>query len=163
MRKSSTPTLKEFRICLPNTAAMTRSAATATDASMRIRWALVLWVCRIRWNVDRDNSHRVDQPEEKHRHLDELVPRHGQAQSQREVRPFLTEILVGRQGHAFDRLEMEAAAEDYKARNGRPAADNTRMMRSCRCGARSLVSSWPMSCGARIGVTPATYVRCSCV
>ena len=41
----------------------------------------------------------------------------------REVRPFLTEIRVGVQGRAFDRLEMEAAAEDYKARNGRPTAN----------------------------------------
>lgn len=41
----------------------------------------------------------------------------------REVRPLLTQIRVGRQGCAFDRLEMEAAAEDYKSRNGRPAAD----------------------------------------
>ena len=41
----------------------------------------------------------------------------------REVRPFLTEIRVGKQGVAFDRLEMEAAAEDYKARNGRPTAN----------------------------------------
>ena len=41
----------------------------------------------------------------------------------REVRPFLTEIRVGKQGVAFDRLEMEAAAEDYKARTGRPTAN----------------------------------------
>jgi hypothetical protein len=41
----------------------------------------------------------------------------------RELRPLLTEIRVGKQGIAFDRLEMEAAAEDYKARNGRPTAN----------------------------------------
>ena len=41
----------------------------------------------------------------------------------REVRPLLTEIRIGRQGRAFDRLEMEAAAEDYKARTGRPTAN----------------------------------------
>jgi len=41
----------------------------------------------------------------------------------REVRPLLTEIRIGKQGRAFDRLEMEAAAEDYKARNGRPTAN----------------------------------------
>jgi hypothetical protein len=40
----------------------------------------------------------------------------------REVRPRLTEIRIGRQGRAFDRLEMEAAAEDYKSRNGIPVA-----------------------------------------
>jgi hypothetical protein len=40
-----------------------------------------------------------------------------------EVRPLLTEIRIGKQGRAFDRLEMEAAAEEYKSRNGRPAAE----------------------------------------
>jgi hypothetical protein len=40
----------------------------------------------------------------------------------REIRPQLTEILIGRQGRAFDRLEMEASAEEYRSRNGRPAA-----------------------------------------
>jgi hypothetical protein len=40
----------------------------------------------------------------------------------REVRPHLTEIRIGRQGRAFDRLEMEASAEEYRSRNGRPAA-----------------------------------------
>ncbi len=42
----------------------------------------------------------------------------------REVRPRLTEIRIGRQGRAFDRLEMEAAADEYKSRDGRPAATN---------------------------------------
>ena len=41
----------------------------------------------------------------------------------RELRPRLTEIRIGTQGVAFDRLEMEAAADDYKSRNGRPAAE----------------------------------------
>jgi hypothetical protein len=40
----------------------------------------------------------------------------------REVRPSLAEIPIGKQGVAFDRLELELAAEDYKRRNGRPAA-----------------------------------------
>jgi hypothetical protein len=44
----------------------------------------------------------------------------------REVRPFLTEIRIGTQGVAFDRLEMEAAADDYKSRNGRPAAERSK-------------------------------------
>jgi hypothetical protein len=39
-----------------------------------------------------------------------------------EVRPYLTEIRIGTQGRAFDRLEMETAADEYKSRNGRPAA-----------------------------------------
>jgi hypothetical protein len=39
-----------------------------------------------------------------------------------EVRPYLTAIPIGRQGIAFDRLELDAWAEDYISRNGRPAA-----------------------------------------
>lgn len=38
-----------------------------------------------------------------------------------ELRPYLTEIPIGRQGLAFDRLELDAALEQYKCRNGRPA------------------------------------------
>jgi len=44
----------------------------------------------------------------------------------REVRPHLTEIRIGTQGRAFDRLEMEAAAEEYMSRNGRPAAERSK-------------------------------------
>ena len=44
----------------------------------------------------------------------------------REVRPRLTEIRIGTQGRAFDRLEMEAAAEEYKSRNGIPVAQSDR-------------------------------------
>jgi len=39
-----------------------------------------------------------------------------------EVRPGLTEIPIGRQGIAFDRLELDAWVDDYKSRNGRPTA-----------------------------------------
>ena len=38
-----------------------------------------------------------------------------------EVRPYLTEVPVGKQGVGFDRLELDAWFEDYKSRNGRPA------------------------------------------
>ena len=38
-----------------------------------------------------------------------------------EVRPYLTEIPIGSQGIAFDRLEIDAWADEYIARNGRPA------------------------------------------
>ena len=38
-----------------------------------------------------------------------------------EVRQFLTNIPIGRQGIAFDRLELDAWVEDYVSRNGRPA------------------------------------------
>ena len=37
-----------------------------------------------------------------------------------EVRPYLTKIPIGRQGLAFDRLELDAWVEDYVSRNGRP-------------------------------------------
>lgn len=39
-----------------------------------------------------------------------------------EVRPLVTEIRIGRQGIAFDRLDLDAWADDYKSRNGRPAS-----------------------------------------
>jgi hypothetical protein len=38
-----------------------------------------------------------------------------------EVRPHLTEMPIGTQGIAFDRLELDAWVEHYKRRNGRPA------------------------------------------
>ena len=38
-----------------------------------------------------------------------------------EVRPYLTEVPIGAQGIAFDRLELDAWVDDYIARNGRPA------------------------------------------
>ena len=38
-----------------------------------------------------------------------------------EVRPYLTEIPIGKQGIGFDRLEIDAWIDDYIARNGRPA------------------------------------------
>ncbi len=41
-----------------------------------------------------------------------------------EVRPLLTEIPIGGQGIAFDRLELEAWVDEYKSRNGRPGHPN---------------------------------------
>ncbi len=38
-----------------------------------------------------------------------------------EVRPYLVEIRIGKQGIAFDRLELDGWVEQYKARNGRPS------------------------------------------
>ena len=38
-----------------------------------------------------------------------------------EVRPALTEVKIGVQGIAFDRLELDAWVDEYIARNGRPA------------------------------------------
>ena len=37
-----------------------------------------------------------------------------------EVRPYVTEVRIGKQGIAFDRLELDAWADQYKSRNGRP-------------------------------------------
>jgi hypothetical protein len=39
-----------------------------------------------------------------------------------EVRPHLTDIPIGKQGVGFDRLELDEWADQYIARNGRPAA-----------------------------------------
>jgi len=36
-----------------------------------------------------------------------------------EVRPRITQIPIGRQGIAFDRLDLDRFAEEYKQRNGR--------------------------------------------
>ncbi|MCL2830338.1 MAG: hypothetical protein FWD77_06320 [Betaproteobacteria bacterium] len=41
----------------------------------------------------------------------------------RDVRPSLTEIPVGARGIAFDRLDLDAWAEQDKNRNGRPGKD----------------------------------------
>lgn len=40
----------------------------------------------------------------------------------REVRPEVTEIRIGIQGVAFDRLDLDALADQYKQRNGRQLA-----------------------------------------
>jgi hypothetical protein len=37
-----------------------------------------------------------------------------------EVRPYLTEFPIGIQGIGFDRIEMDAYADQYVSRNGRP-------------------------------------------
>ena len=38
-----------------------------------------------------------------------------------DVRPYLVEIRIGKQGVAFDRLEMDAWVDQYISRNGCPA------------------------------------------
>ena len=43
-----------------------------------------------------------------------------------EVRPHITEIPIGIQGIAFDRLDLDAWAEHYKHCSGRPAIANSR-------------------------------------
>ena len=42
------------------------------------------------------------------------------------VRPELIEIPIGRQGIAFDRLDLDAWADHYKRCNGRPVSRNER-------------------------------------
>jgi hypothetical protein len=39
-----------------------------------------------------------------------------------EVRPYLVEIPIGKQGPAFDRLDLDAWAYPYRTREGRPGA-----------------------------------------
>ncbi|MEE9267683.1 MAG: hypothetical protein V3V86_13245, partial [Gammaproteobacteria bacterium] len=39
------------------------------------------------------------------------------------VRPNLVVIPIGKQGIAFDRLDLDDWADHYKSRNGRPAAE----------------------------------------
>jgi hypothetical protein len=48
-----------------------------------------------------------------------------------EVRPYLTEIPIGKQGIGFDRLDLDAWADEYKARNGRPGRKGTAACHSC--------------------------------
>ena len=43
-----------------------------------------------------------------------------------EVRPYITEIPIGTQGIAFDRLDLDAWVEDYKNCSGRPSVTNSR-------------------------------------
>ena len=38
----------------------------------------------------------------------------------RSVRPYVVVIPIGKQGIAFDRLELDAWADQYTQRNGRP-------------------------------------------
>src|SRR5450755_5098099 len=47
----------------------------------------------------------------------------------REVRPLVAVIPIGAQGIAFDRLDLDSWADDYKSRNGHPAAQPERGIR----------------------------------
>ena len=44
----------------------------------------------------------------------------------RDVLPLLAVIPIGTQGIAFDRLDLDSWADDYKSRNGHPAAQPER-------------------------------------
>jgi hypothetical protein len=66
-----------------------------------------------------------------------------------EVRPFIVEIPIGDRGIAFDRLDLDAWADDYKNRNGRPSRkqgdasceQGQRVFKSKRMEVRSSTSS----------------------
>jgi hypothetical protein len=63
-----------------------------------------------------------------------------------EIRPFLREIRIGRQGRAFDRLEMEAFADDYKLTHSyRAPVDRSgmRLPSGARTTARALRRALP--------------------
>ena len=54
-----------------------------------------------------------------------------------EVRPYLSEVPIGEQGIAFDRLDLDAWADQYKFRNGRrptkePEDDICQNVTKCR-------------------------------
>lgn len=54
-----------------------------------------------------------------------------------EVRPYLTEVPIGKQGIGFDRRELDAWFEDYKSRNGRPARNGDSTWDANECPALS--------------------------
>ncbi len=59
-----------------------------------------------------------------------------------DVRPFLSEVRIGRQGVAFDRLELDTWWEQYKSRNERrpkaskPEDDKCQNVTECRGSAK---------------------------
>jgi hypothetical protein len=44
----------------------------------------------------------------------------------REVRPHVPAIRIGTQGIVFDRIDLDAWADQHKSRNGRPAAEKSK-------------------------------------
>src|SRR6185312_3670372 len=69
----------------------------------------------------------------------------------REVRPSVFTLRIGIQGIAFDRVDLDAWADDYKSRNGCHAARSHRS------------KSWePRKCQASpSAVEPGTSIKCS--
>jgi hypothetical protein len=55
----------------------------------------------------------------------------------KEVRPYVTEIKIGTQGVAFDRLDLDAWFDDYKSRVGSPASQKQEKL-SCPKRPRAL-------------------------
>lgn len=54
-----------------------------------------------------------------------------------EVRPHMIEIPIGARGIAYDRLDLDAFADEYKRRNGRPSR-NAKGNSACRQGQKAL-------------------------
>jgi len=63
-----------------------------------------------------------------------------------EVRPYLTEIPIGKQGIAFDRLDLDAWVDQYKSRNGRPGQRKGDQLWDAKERPAS-------SCGGRLGIS----------
>ncbi len=63
-----------------------------------------------------------------------------------DVRPFLSEVRIGRQGVAFDRLELDVWWEQYKSRNERrpkaskPEDEKCQNVTECRGSAKKAAS-----------------------
>ncbi len=69
----------------------------------------------------------------------------------REVRPYLMEIPVGEQGIAFDRLDLDAWADEHKRRSGRPATwkGGTTCLENQRLGSASAAVSGTSTNGSK--------------
>jgi hypothetical protein len=68
-----------------------------------------------------------------------------------EVRPFLTEVPIGKQGIGFDRLELDAWLDDYIARNGRPAQKGIQRWDAKQYPASSSVPAFGTSTSGSMG------------
>ena len=55
----------------------------------------------------------------------------------KEVKPSLTVIPIGKKGIAFDRLDLDAWVDHYKHRNGRPARERRNAWDTKKCQASS--------------------------
>jgi hypothetical protein len=64
-----------------------------------------------------------------------------------EVRPSLTEIWLGPQSVAFDRLELDAWIDDYIARNGRRPRASTTEDDICQTATECQASASRAGCG----------------
>jgi hypothetical protein len=68
-----------------------------------------------------------------------------------EVRPYVTEVPIGKQGVGFDRLELDAWFEDYKSCNGRPPRKGSTTLDAKDCPASSSGAGSGISTSASAG------------